>query len=92
MKDNRKFARRNIMWRWDGDAGKHILVGVPKTSSAHLFNPVGAKIFFLCDGNHTVESIIDMLEEEFPFAVERIRKDVLSFLDYLILLDVVQIK
>jgi hypothetical protein len=89
VEDNRKFLRRNILWRWDGEEAKHILVGVPKTRSAHLFNPTGAKIFYLCDGEHTVENIIEILKTEFPQATDRLQNDVLSFIEYLVSLDVV---
>ena len=91
MEDNRKFLMRNVKWRWDGEEGKHILVGVPKTKSAHLLNPTGAKIFSLCNGKRTVEDITQILIEEFPQATERIRSDVLRFFDYLVALDIVQI-
>jgi hypothetical protein len=90
MEDNRKFIKCTVMWRWDGEAGKHIVVGVPKTKSAHLFNPTGAKIFFLCDGKHTIENIIQILNDEYPQATERIKDDVLRFLDYLTALDVIR--
>lgn len=91
MEDKRKFLRRDVIWRWDGEAEQHILVGVPKTQSAHMFNPVGAKIFFLCDGEHTVEDIIHLLEDEFPEAIGRIRNDVLQFIEYLVSIGIVQV-
>lgn len=91
MENNTKFIRRDVMWRWDGEEGKHILVGVPRTKSAHILNPVGAQIFFLCDGEHTVKDIIKFLEETYPEAANRIWGDVLNFINYLFSLDIIKI-
>lgn len=82
--------RRNLMWRWDGEQGKHVLVGVPKTRSAHMLNPIGAKIFILCDGKHTITDIVSILKEEFPEAAYRISDDVIRFIEYLCSLEIVE--
>ena len=86
---DRKFVHRELIWRWDGERGKHILVGVPKTRSAHLLNPVAAKIFALCDGEHTVEDIVHELMQQYPESTERISSDVDGFVEYLGQLDII---
>jgi hypothetical protein len=83
--------RRNLMWRWDGENGEHILVGVPKTRSAHMLNPIGAQIFALCDGQTQVGSIIERLQERFPESAARVPDDVDVFLHYLMQLEIVDV-
>lgn len=85
-----RFKRHKVTWRWDGEEGRHILVGVPKTKSAHMLNPVGAKIFSLCNGEHDVEEITRTLEEQYPEAEQRIPGDVLRFVEYLKRLDLIE--
>lgn len=81
--------RRDLMWRWDGENGQHILIGVPKTRSATMLNPVGARIFAMCDGETAVSAMVDKLTLAFPEAAERIADDVHRFLAYLRDLEVI---
>lgn len=47
----------------------------------HILNEVGATIWKLCDGEHTVEDISAQIESEFNADGETVRKDVKEFLD-----------
>lgn len=86
----RRFKRIDVMWRWDGENGKHILVGVPSTRSIHLFNPVGAAIFSLCDGSSSTEQIVEHVTITFRGAREAdVGNDVISFLTYLTNLELI---
>ncbi|WP_170284498.1 PqqD family protein [Roseospira marina] len=77
------------MWRWDGEDGAHVLIGVPLTRSAHMLNPVAARIFGLCDGETPVAAMIDRLRAAYPNAAPRIAGDVRGFLGYLRDLEVI---
>ena len=55
-----------------------------------MLNPVGAKIFSLCNGEHDVEEITRTLEEQYPEAEQRIPGDVLRFVEYLKRLDLIE--
>jgi hypothetical protein len=59
-------------------------VGVPKTRTIHLLNPVAAVIFSLCDGSHSVDEIVDHVRNTFRGAGDApVGNDVSSFLSYL---------
>jgi hypothetical protein len=85
-----RFKRIETIWRWDGENRRHVLVGVPKSRSIHLLNPVGAAIFSLCDGSHTKEEIVSCIRSTFAGAEPaRVENDVDSFLTYLLNLEVI---
>lgn len=70
--------RRRVPWRvLEGEA----LVVDPKRGYLYPLNPVGARIWELCDGLHTVHGIVDLLVEEFDADVATIRQDAGEFLD-----------
>ena len=88
--ENRRFKRIQTIWRWDGEDRRHILVGVPKSRSIHLLNPVAAAIFSLCDGTCTTEQIVNHVSKTFRGAERaRVENDVASFLQYLLDLEVI---
>lgn len=86
-----KPRRRNLLWRPDGENGAHVLIGVPKTRSAHMLNPVAASIFIMCDGETSVTDMVCRLQQQFPEAAERIAQDTLSFVGFLQALDVIEV-
>lgn len=90
ISDGQRFKRIETIWRWDGEHRRHILVGVPKSRSIHLLNPVGATIFSLCDGSHTEAEIVNCIRSAFAGAEPaRVENDVESFLKYLLNLEVI---
>lgn len=73
-----------IRWRWDGDTNEHITYFNPKSGTINILNPVAAYIFNVCNGNNTVEQIIDRVCEEYD-APNRdlVTKDVNEFLHFM---------
>jgi hypothetical protein len=57
-----------------------------------MFNPLGARIFAMCDGRTSLETIVRTLQEEYPESAARIPADVMGFVNYLLELDVVAIE
>jgi hypothetical protein len=57
------------------------LVVDPKKGYLYPLNTVGARIWQLCDGVHTVDRIIERLVAEFDADSATIRRDALDFLD-----------
>lgn len=84
MNENLYPKRRNIRWRWDGQEGEHVTFQHPQTGAINVFNPIGAMIFHLSDGNHTVESIIEKIVSEFDApSRDVVANEVCSFVDFM---------
>lgn len=76
--------RINIRWRWDGENNDYIVYMSPFSGNINILNPVGADIFMLCDGKHTISAIVDMLLERYEGASrEKITDDVIDLITYL---------
>ena len=74
----------DIRWRYDGEDNQYITYLNPKTNSISILNTVGATIFTLSDGNHSIEEIIDEIYKEFEVPSREIVKgDVEDFLDFM---------
>ena len=74
----------DIRWRYDGEDNQYITYLNPKTNSISILNPVGATIFTLSDGNHSIEEIIDEIYKEFEVPSREIVKgDVEDFLYFM---------
>lgn len=75
--------RIRIRWRWDGEDRDYIIYMSPFSGHINVLNPVGADIFVLCDGKHTISGIVDNLVEKYEGASrEAITVDVLEMLQY----------
>lgn len=72
--------RRTVPWRV---LAEEALVVDPKKGYLYPLNRVAARIWQLCDGAHTVETIIGRLVEEFDAEPVTIRQDAVDFLDRL---------
>jgi len=68
------------MWRWDGEREEHIVFVNPKYFWVVL-NPVAAEIFYMCDGCHTVDRMVDVLKARYKDkSEEELRRDILDCL------------
>ena len=65
-------------FRQVGDEGG--LVVLPTRAEVKVVNPVGAKVFGLLDGEHSVEAITEAVLEEFEITREEARRDIEAFL------------
>ncbi|MBI2206205.1 MAG: PqqD family protein [Candidatus Rokubacteria bacterium] len=59
------------------------LIVDPKAGLLYPLNSVAARVWELCDGDHTVDAIVRALVEEFDSDEATIRTDVLGFVDEL---------
>lgn len=78
-------TKDEIPWRWEGECEKHIVFVLARESSLNarwmLLNPVAAEIFYMCDGCHTVDRMVDVLKATYEDAgEEELRKDTLDCL------------
>jgi hypothetical protein len=65
-------------FRQVGDEGG--LVVLPTRAEVKVVNPVGAKVFGLLDGEHSLEAITEAVLEEFEITREEARRDIEAFL------------
>jgi hypothetical protein len=63
--------------------GEVLLYHVSSTRTLHL-NSSAAIVWQLCDGERSVEAVLDLLKENYPDAGEDLKDDVLSALEELI--------
>jgi len=76
--------RFNIRWRWDGEDGEHITFQHPRSNAINVLNPIGALVFYLSDGNHSVKDIIEHVMEVYDApSREVVANDVYNFVDYM---------
>lgn len=69
----------NILWR---RSGNDILLFSLETGSLWRLNTIGARIWELLDGKHTITDIVKILCDEFPnISEQRVRKGLDTFLD-----------
>ncbi len=76
--------RMPTLWRWDGEDEKHITLIVQKTMSVQLLNPTAAYIYYCCDGEKTLDDIIELFLKKYNVEKGRITQDVKEFLNFLI--------
>ena len=69
-------AFRNV----DDDGG---IVVLPGQAQIKVLNPVGARIFALLDGRHSVDDLIQAVLADFDVDAETARADTTTFLDEL---------
>ena len=70
----------NVAWRIIGDEA--VLLSA-EDSSVHSLDAVGTRIWELCDGEKTVNEIIDQVVEEFKVDRDTAAKDVVEFIEEL---------
>ena len=77
---NDPFPRRHpdTAFRAIGDEGG--LVVLPTEAEVKVINPVGAKVFELLDGEHSVDAITEAVVAEFEIGHEEARRDVEAFI------------
>lgn len=80
-----RLARTRMFWRWEDDGlQRFVSFQWPRTNEIHLMNPVGSLIFSLCDREHTLDDIVNVLCERFSRADrQRIAQDTESYVRYL---------
>jgi len=73
--ERRPLRNPNIPWRDDDILGKPgVLIG------RYGVNFTGAKIWRLCDGEHSVDEIVTIISSEFKTDKKRVEADVIEFL------------
>lgn len=71
----------NIVWRKDGKRNEIISLADFRGGPIRFLNPLGSKIFELCDGTNTIDEIQKSIKSHFnKIDKEIIEKDVLEFL------------
>jgi hypothetical protein len=84
-----KPERSDVRWRWDGEAGKHILVCMPLTGYVHVLNPSAAIIFAALDGTRTVDWIVGELARAYKVDRARVLSDVEKLLEMFLMVGLV---
>jgi hypothetical protein len=74
------FPRRHpdTAFRAIGDEGG--LVVLPSDAEVKVINSVGAKVFELLDGEHSLDAITEAVVEEFDISHEEARRDIEAFI------------
>jgi hypothetical protein len=80
-------------WRWEDDGERRFISFVSrKRMGIQLLNPVASMIYANCDGKHTEEEVVEMLQGKFPkVPVERLQSDVNQFVSFLKQADLVEV-
>ena len=71
--------------------GKAVLV-VLDARKLHTLNPVGTRVFELCDGTRDVQAIAALIAEQFEVDASTAERDALAFLTQLIAEGAVEVK
>jgi hypothetical protein len=79
--DNFRPRRADVRWRWDGEAGKHILVCMPYTGYVHILNPTAAMVFASADGSRTVAELTELVSRAYRVEPARVRGDIDKLLE-----------
>ncbi len=77
MLDKKVTRDENVAWRIIGDEA--VLLSA-EDSSVHSLDAVGTRIWELCDGEKTVNEIVDQVVSEFEVDRETAEKDVVEFI------------
>lgn len=74
----------NIRWRWDGEDKDYIVYMNPFSGHINILNPVGADIFYLCSGKHTISDMINVLLDKYEGVTkEQLESDTIELLKFL---------
>jgi hypothetical protein len=66
-----------------------VLLFQKQTGTAVPINPVGAAIWEMCDGGHTIDQMVDRLAEDYDGERSRIDRDARAFLTELVRLGLI---
>jgi hypothetical protein len=64
----------------DGEA----VIILSESNLVNVYNPVGSRVWELCDGTRTVEDVIDLIVSEYEVNRERAQADVVAFIEQLL--------
>lgn len=64
----------------DGEA----VIILSESNLVNVYNPVGSRVWELCDGTRTVEDVIDLIVAEYEVNRERAQADVVAFIEQLL--------
>ncbi|MDI6691117.1 MAG: PqqD family protein [Candidatus Bathyarchaeota archaeon] len=73
-----KPLKTRIIWR--EEAENQFLVYNPASDMLHMFRPLGMRILILCDGNRTIEQIIQTIAEETKLPLDNVRERIVKFI------------
>ncbi len=75
-----KYARQDdIVWRNEGARNSPRVI-LMVSDMIHQLNEVGSRVWMLCDGEKTVEDIIDIIAREYEVDQKEITPDVKNFI------------
>lgn len=79
------YAQRiNIRFRWDGEDKDYIVYMSPFSGHINILNPVGADIFYLCDGKHTISDIVNSLLDKYEGVTKKqLESDAIELIKFL---------
>lgn len=63
--------------------GEAVLI-LSEVSEINVLNEVGARIFELSDGSHTISNIVQTINDEYDVSPEQAEQDVLEFIHKLV--------
>ena len=64
----------------DGEA----VIILSESNLVNVYNPVGSRVWELCDGTRTVDDVIDLIVSEYEVNRERAQADVVAFIEQLL--------
>lgn len=64
----------------DGEA----VIILSESNLVNVYNPVGSRVWELCDGTRTVEDVIGLIVAEYEVNRERAQADVVAFIEQLL--------
>lgn len=83
MKIETKVPKQNPQFRLEQMDDEHLLYSPLHTKTIYL-NFSAALVWDLCDGENTVDQIVEVLEQSFPESKQQIRTDVMHSIDELV--------
>ncbi len=64
----------------DGEA----VIILSESNLVNVYNPVGSRVWELCDGTRTVDEVVDLIVSEYDVDRERAQADVVAFIEQLV--------
>jgi len=64
----------------DGEA----VIILSESNLVNVYNPVGSRVWELCDGTRTVDDVINLIVSEYEVNRERAQTDVVAFIEQLL--------
>ncbi|WP_286907894.1 PqqD family protein [Clostridium sp. UBA1652] len=76
--------RVQLRWRFEGNLNEYIAYHNPYTATISILNPVASEMFKLCDGENSIDDIVQQIESMFDApSIEVIKNDVENFVSFL---------